>query len=79
MSNSEKLVAIFVEELEIEASIVTDDLEYASIPQWDSIAHMGLIAAIEEAFDIMLDTNDIVDMSSVGVAKTILGKHNVEF
>jgi acyl carrier protein len=79
MSNSEKLVAIFVEELEIEASIVTDDLKYASIPQWDSIAHMSLIAAIEEAFDIMLDTNDIVDMSSVGVAKTILGKHNVDF
>lgn len=79
MSNTEKLNGIFIEELEIEASLIEDGLKYASIPEWDSIAHMSLVASIEEAFDIMLDTTDIIDMSSIGAIKTILGKYDVKF
>jgi acyl carrier protein len=40
---------------------------------------MSLVALIESEFDIMLDTNDIIDMSSVGKAKSILGKYGVTF
>src|SRR5579871_1218227 len=46
---------------------ITSDLEsaeYRRIPQWDSVAHMRLVAEIEMAFDIMLDTDDVVGMSS---------------
>ena len=51
---------------------------YESIPQWDSVAHMTLIAAVEDEYGIMLDTDDIIDMSSVGKAKAILQKYGVE-
>ncbi len=71
------LVKCFVEALGINEEIVVDDLEYNSIPQWDSIAHMILIAALEDEFDIMLDTDDIIDMSSVANAKSILAKYEV--
>jgi acyl carrier protein len=63
--------------LTIPAAEVTDDLTYNSIPEWDSVAHMALIAEIEEAFDIMLDTDDIVDMSSVAKIREILKKYDV--
>lgn len=56
---------------------VTDDLRYNSIPEWDSVAHMALIAELEESYDIMLDTDDIVAMSSVGKIREILGKYDV--
>ncbi len=79
MSNQDKLVKAFTETLEIDASVVVDGLEYNSIKEWDSVAHMQLVAAIEDAFDIMLDTDDIIDMSSVGKAKEILGKYDVTF
>lgn len=79
MSNTKKLVGAFVEVLRIDPAIVTDDLQYNSIKEWDSVAHMALIAALEEAFDIMLDTDDIVDMSSVAKAKEILAKYDVAF
>jgi len=79
MSNEEKLVNAFVETLEIDRGIVVDTLEYNSIKEWDSVAHMQLVAALEEAFDIMLDTDDIIDMSSVGKAKEILAKYDVSF
>ena len=48
---------------------------YATIPQWDSVAHMSLIAAIEEGFDIMIDAEDVIDMNSFAKAKKIVAKH----
>lgn len=74
-----KLIQCFVDSLGVSEVIVTDELIYNSIPQWDSVAHMTLIAAIETAFDIMLDTDDIIDMSSVAKAKEIIAKYGVTF
>ena len=79
MSNQEKLVNSFVSALGIDQSTIVDTLEYNTIPQWDSVAHMALIAALEDAFDIMMDTDDIIDMSSVGKAKEILTKYDISF
>jgi len=36
---------------------------------------MTLIAAIEEGFDIMIDAQDVIDMSSFSKAKQIVAKH----
>lgn len=77
MNNKEKYVQAFVEALEVEASSV-EKLEYQSIPQWDSVGHMGLVAAIEDAFDIMMDTDDIIDFSSYEKGIELLKKYDVE-
>ena len=79
MDNAEKLRKIFSEALNIKIETVTDSLEYNSIPEWDSVAHISLVAAIDDGFDIMLDTDDVIDMSSFGKAKEILKKYDVEF
>jgi acyl carrier protein len=68
---------IFSETLGIDKQRVVDSLEYNSIKEWDSVAHMALIAALEEAYDIMLETDDVIDMSSVGRAREILAKYSV--
>lgn len=79
MSNKEKYVQAFVEALEVEESIV-EGLEYQGIAEWDSVGHMSLIAAIEEAFDIMMDTDDIIDFSSYEKGKEILtSNYGIEF
>lgn len=77
--NATKLSQAFSSALEIDESLVKDELSYESIPEWDSVAHMALVAALENAFDVMLDTNEILDMSSVAKAKEILSKHDVDF
>ncbi len=69
--------SIVAESLLIPEEQVTDGLEYNSIPQWDSVAHMALVAALEDAYGIMLDTDDIVAMSSVGIIRQILGRYDV--
>ena len=79
MNNTEKLVQSFVTALNIEADQVTDSLTYNEISEWDSTAHMILIAELEDQFDLMLDTDDIIDMSSVAQAKKIMSKYDVSF
>lgn len=78
MTNLEKYVAAFTEGLGVDGSVVNSTLEYQSIDAWDSVGHMGLIAELEDAFDIEMETDDIVDFSSFDVGKDILKKYGVE-
>ena len=58
----ERLRAVFSKVFNI--SNVPDDLQYQDITEWDSAGHMALISALDEEFDIMLDTDDVLDISS---------------
>ena len=79
MTDIEKLHAAFATGLHIDIARITDELSYESIPKWDSVGHMALVVEIESAFDVMLDTDDIVNLSSVAKAKEILAKYDVKF
>jgi acyl carrier protein len=78
-ANNDKFIAAFQEALGIPAAEITDSLAYNSRDEWDSVAHMVLVAALEETFDIMLDTDDVIGLSSVAVGRDILRKHGVDF
>lgn len=78
MTNLEKYIGAFTESLEISADKL-EGLEYQGIVEWDSVGHMSLIAALEDAFDIMMDTDDIIDFSSFEKGKEILAKYNIIF
>ena len=77
MANLETYNKVFCETLQIEESQL-NGLEYQGVELWDSVGHMALMAALEDAFDIMLDTDDIVDFSSYEKGKEILKKYDVE-
>ena len=77
MSNNQKYIEVFVSSLSIDKKIVNEKLEYNEIPEWDSIGHMTLMSALEEAFNISLETDDIVDFSSYKKGKEILEKYNI--
>lgn len=79
MTNKAKYDAIFVEVFEINPSDLTDELEYQSIPSWDSVGHMALMAELEDAFDIMLEMDDIVDFGSYKTGIETMKKYGVEF
>jgi acyl carrier protein len=79
MENNEKMVAAFSEALNVDKSLIKDELAYQSIPEWDSVGHMVLISILEQYFEISIDTQDVIDMSSVGRAKELLGKYGVKF
>lgn len=74
-----QLRAALVEALGIdEADTDWEALTYRGVPEWDSVAHMQLVGEIEDTFDIMLDTDDVIGMSSYPLAKQILARYGVE-
>ncbi len=79
MTNVEKYDQAFVEAFLVEKEQLAG-LKYQDIEAWDSVGHMSLIAALEETFDIMMDTEHIIDFSSYEKGKEILSQHyDVEF
>ena len=78
MNNLEKYNNVFVENLQVSEDQLAS-LKYQGVELWDSVGHMTLMAALEDAFDIMLDTDDIVDFSSYEKGKEILKRYGVEF
>ena len=79
MNNQELLYKSFAEALQIGISSISDELKYQSITEWVSIAHMVLINEIETNFNIIIETDDVIDMSSVAKGKEILSKYNINF
>lgn len=79
MSNLDIYNKEFIECLSITDAQLNADLKYQSVEQWDSVGHMQLVAGLEEAFDIMLDTDDIIDLNSYDAGKEILKKYDIEF
>ena len=77
MTNKKKYDQIFVECFSVEASVLGDAFEYQSIPAWDSVGHMGMIAAIEESFGIMMEMDDIIDFSSYSKGIELLKKYDI--
>jgi len=79
MENKNKLYNSFAIALNISQDQIKDSLAYQSIPEWDSISHMILISKLEEDFEVSIDTEDVIDMSSVAKALEILTKLGVQF
>ena len=73
MDNLEKYNNAFMETFEITEEELTG-LQYQDIEAWDSVGHMSLVSALEDAFDIMMDTDDIIDLNSYEKGREILAK-----
>lgn len=70
-----KLQKAFKEGLNLHNPIDFENLMFAKSKGWDSIAHMKLIAAIEEEFKINLEVDDVLSLSSYPTAKKIVEKY----
>jgi len=79
MTNLEKYNKAFCDSFQITEDKLVG-LEYQGVELWDSVGHMTLMAELEDAFDIMMETDDIIDFSSYEKGKEILSeKYEVSF
>lgn len=79
MSPMDRLITTFRTALDLPDEVDVRELKYNQIKEWDSVGHMTLVGALEDAFDIMLETDDVLDMSSFDKAVEILEKNGVVF
>lgn len=78
MTNREKYNQAFVEVFGVEESVLNDDFSKENVDAWDSVHQLNIIAILEEAFDIMLDPEDIMELSSYAKGEAIMAKYDVE-
>jgi acyl carrier protein len=78
MTNKQKYDNVFIESFSIEANQLGEGLEYNKVPTWDSIGHMSMIAACEDAFSIAMETDDVINFSSYNKGIEILTKYGVQ-
>ena len=78
MKKIKKYSEIFKAALNIDDKKLSKNLKYNDIEEWDSIAHMTLVSALEEEYKINFETDDIVDFSSFKKGIEILKKYKIQ-
>ncbi len=78
MSNLEKYNEVFRDVFMVEDAVLNDAFDNKSVDGWDSVKQLALTTALEDAFDIMLDAEDILELTSYTKGKEILRKYEVE-
>lgn len=78
MENLGKYNNAFVEVFGVNVEELNDDYGKDTVEEWDSVHQLSLVPLLEEAFDIMLDPEDIMELTSYGNGKELLRKYDVE-
>ena len=78
MSNLEKYNTVFADTFAVVIESLNNDFTSESVDKWDSILQLTLVTAMEDAFDVMLEPEDIMDFKSYDFGKVILAKYGVE-
>ena len=78
MLNKQKYDKVFVDCFSVEENLLNEGFTYQCVAAWDSVGHMGMIAALEDAFGIMMETEDIIEFSSYTIGIEKLKKYGVE-
>ncbi len=80
MDNLNKLNEIFKEVFAVDDSALGEHLNREEIDSWDSIHQLSLLSYIEDSFDIMLDGEDALGITSyLGCKDLLLSKYKIEF
>ncbi|HYD17231.1 MAG TPA: acyl carrier protein [Patescibacteria group bacterium] len=75
---ADALIELFADVLQVDAGALNDNTSPENLRQWDSLAAMHLVAAIEDKYAVQLSTKEIMKMSSIGSARKTLQEKNVK-
>jgi acyl carrier protein len=78
MTNREKYNKVFMDFFSVAEVVLNEKFVYQCIPAWDSVGHMGMIAALEDVFGIMMETEDIIEFGSYTIGIEKLKKYGIE-
>lgn len=79
MSNKEKYQDIFMSIFNVDAEELNETFNFKDVAEWDSMTHLTLISELEDAFDVMFETEDILHFGGYNNGMKILTRYGVEF
>ena len=78
MTNLEKYNDIFVQVFGADIAQLGDNYSKETVAEWDSVHQLNIISLMEDAFDLLLDPEDIMACTSYNAGKEILVKNDIE-
>lgn len=70
--DAEQLVS---EVLGVSAARITPDLQFAAVPEWDSLNHVNLMLALEERLGTEIDAEQMIELTSVQAIRDYIAAH----
>lgn len=64
-SLTEQVQALLAEAIQAPPELVTEDLAFGDLPQWDSLGHMEVMLRLEEQFGVAIDADVIAQLISI--------------
>ena len=61
----ERVQAILAEAIQVPEDMITPDLAFGDLPQWDSLGHMEVMMLLEEHFGVEINADTIASLISV--------------
>ena len=77
MSAIDKYNQVFIDTFQVDVAHLNENFTSDTVANWDSVLQLSLVSALEDEFDIMLDSEDILDFKSYSSGKNILAKYGV--
>ena len=71
----DELKELISEILDLPKNQISRNSGPASLPQWDSLAHFCIVAAVEDKFKIKLEMNEIINISNLEDIEKIILKN----
>ena len=78
MTNFEKYKDVFVRIFGVNPDILGETFTFKDVEIWDSVAHLSLISELEDVFDVMFESEDILPYGSFDNGILILRKYGVD-
>jgi citrate synthase len=69
------LEALVAQHLKIPVDQVTDDTGMMTCAEWDSLAHVDLMLALEQRYGVTVDHDQILDLVDVAAIRAFLAQH----
>ncbi len=78
MGRSQELDELIAVTLKVPQSTVIDALSFGDHAAWDSLTHIKLIEAIEQAYGVTISDEEMLELSNVQAIREFVGKVNGE-
>ena len=62
---TERVQLLLAEAIQVPSDLVTPDLAFGDLPQWDSLGHMEVMMRLEDQFGVEISADTIAELISI--------------
>lgn len=77
-SKEDKLKNVLSDVFQIDSESISDTTSVDTVEKWNSLNHLKLVLALEQAFDVSFTEEQTVEILNYPLIKMVLKEHGVE-